>query len=357
MTQPTVPAPQTLMPGHPFPAQMEMMHQLKQQLEERTRILQADIKTQQEELHVIKEQLQLVHDSNLQMFMQQSMSVVFSTVPSQQSPRQQPSGATRPVASKKPQQQQSLMGAKQFGGASSAPQPPFLREPRGASTQGQQRKHVARGSQMKAGCMPIQMSISLPAYNNPMVFTQTHPLPVPSPMPQELGERPQPPNYSQEGNLRMLLDQPVQSLMSSTSGNNQASQSNISRQQSKFTQEPQSLPSAIQMQPVTCAAIRAPTPSPGFTPSLMMPQPSATVLQSHPASSLHQWTPQPVQQPHLYLQMPSAAEPGHNQHSFQQPPLPQQTATVGYFHHPQPPSHHLQGQPCSLQDLPETQLP
>lgn len=43
-----------------------MMHQLKEQLEERTRILQADIKTQQEELHVIKEQLQLVQDSNLQ---------------------------------------------------------------------------------------------------------------------------------------------------------------------------------------------------------------------------------------------------------------------------------------------------
>lgn len=42
------------------------MHQLKEQLEERTRILQADIKTQQEELHVIKEQLQLVQDSNLQ---------------------------------------------------------------------------------------------------------------------------------------------------------------------------------------------------------------------------------------------------------------------------------------------------
>ncbi|KAG8144606.1 hypothetical protein E2320_013085 [Naja naja] len=290
MTQPAVPAQQTLMPGYHFPTQMGMMHQLKEQLEERTRILQADIKTQQEELHVIKEQLQLVQDSNLQ-------------------------------------------------------------------GQPQQRKHVVRGSQIKPVCMPIQMSISLPVYNNPVVFTQTHPLPVPSPMPSGLGERPQPPDYNQEGNLRMLLDQPVQSLMSSTSGNSQTSQSNTSRQQTKFTQEPQSLPSAIQMQPVTCAAIRAPIPSPGFTPSLMIPQPRVTVPQSHPAGTLHQWTPQPVQQHHLYLQMPSAAEPGQNQHLFQQPPLPQQTATLGYFHHPQPPSHHLQGQPCSLQDLPEMQLP
>ncbi len=37
------------------------MHQLKEQLEERTRILQADIKTQQEELHDIKEKLQLAN--------------------------------------------------------------------------------------------------------------------------------------------------------------------------------------------------------------------------------------------------------------------------------------------------------
>lgn len=53
-------------PVYHFPTQLGMMHQLKEQLEERTRILQADIKTQQEELHVIKEQLQLVQDSNLQ---------------------------------------------------------------------------------------------------------------------------------------------------------------------------------------------------------------------------------------------------------------------------------------------------
>lgn len=55
-----------LQPVYPYPAQLGMVNQLKEQLEERTRILQADIKTQQEELHVIKEQLQLVQDSNLQ---------------------------------------------------------------------------------------------------------------------------------------------------------------------------------------------------------------------------------------------------------------------------------------------------
>uniref|UniRef100_A0A672QEE9 Circadian locomoter output cycles protein kaput-like n=1 Tax=Sinocyclocheilus grahami TaxID=75366 RepID=A0A672QEE9_SINGR len=41
--------------------QLGVMHQLKEQLEERTRILQADIKTQQQELHDIKEKLQLAN--------------------------------------------------------------------------------------------------------------------------------------------------------------------------------------------------------------------------------------------------------------------------------------------------------
>uniref|UniRef100_A0A8C8E1H4 Neuronal PAS domain protein 2 n=1 Tax=Oryzias sinensis TaxID=183150 RepID=A0A8C8E1H4_9TELE len=48
--------------------QLGVMNQLKEQLEERTRILQADIKTQQQELHDIKEKLQL---ANLQMLLQQ----------------------------------------------------------------------------------------------------------------------------------------------------------------------------------------------------------------------------------------------------------------------------------------------
>ncbi|KAH0630841.1 hypothetical protein JD844_004140 [Phrynosoma platyrhinos] len=226
MAQPTVPAQQGVMPVYHFPAQMGMMHQLKEQLEERTRILQADIKTQQEELHVIKEQLQLVQDSNLQV-----------------------------------QQQQ---------------------------------KHVMRGNQVQQPCLPMQMSISMPLYNNPMVFAQ----------------------------------------------------------------EQQGLPSAVQMQPITCAAIRVPTPSPVFTPSVMIPHSNVAAQQSHPPSTLHPWQPQQVQQHHLYLQMHGAAEQSQNQRLFQQSHLPQQSAAMGYFHHPQQPqSRHLQGQPCGLQDLPEMQLP
>ena len=45
----------------PQEPQLGVMNQLKEQLEERTRILQMDIKTQQQELHDIKEKLQLAN--------------------------------------------------------------------------------------------------------------------------------------------------------------------------------------------------------------------------------------------------------------------------------------------------------
>lgn len=43
-----------------------MFQTIKDQLEQRTRILQANIRWQQEELHKIQEQLCLVQDSNMQ---------------------------------------------------------------------------------------------------------------------------------------------------------------------------------------------------------------------------------------------------------------------------------------------------
>uniref|UniRef100_A0A8C3B7P1 Uncharacterized protein n=1 Tax=Cairina moschata TaxID=8855 RepID=A0A8C3B7P1_CAIMO len=124
-----------------FPAQLGMMHQLKEQLEERTRILQADIKTQQEELHVIKEQLQLVQDSNLQMLMQQPIPLVFNNV-QHQSPRRPPPppGTPRqPSAKKSPQP--GPMGTKHYGGPHVSSPRQFLREPCGTSSQ-------------VAGCLP-----------------------------------------------------------------------------------------------------------------------------------------------------------------------------------------------------------
>ncbi|GAB1284909.1 Neuronal PAS domain-containing protein 2 [Apodemus speciosus] len=63
--------PQTILQSSPAPvtqfsAQFSMFQTIKDQLEQRTRILQANIRWQQEELHKIQEQLCLVQDSNVQ---------------------------------------------------------------------------------------------------------------------------------------------------------------------------------------------------------------------------------------------------------------------------------------------------
>ncbi|XP_010220820.1 PREDICTED: PAS domain-containing protein 1 [Tinamus guttatus] len=285
-------------PVYHFPAQLGMMHQLKEQLEERTRILQADIKTQQEELHVIKEQLQLVQDSNLQMLMQQPIPLVFNNVP-HQSPRrpsqQQQPGATRQSTAKK-LQQHGLTGTKHYCGPHLPSPRQFLREPGGPSSQ--------------------VTSISMSLYNNPVV-------------PAEASDRQQQAEYSQDRSLR-------------------------------FVPEQQILPTAIQMQPITSSTVRPPVPSPIFSPSLMIPH---TAFTSHQTSTpVYHTTRSKTLSPilcfpiGLEMQGPESVPGGPNQRVFQAPHASQQSP-MGYFVHPQQPSRHAQGQPCSLPDLPEMQLP
>ncbi|XP_051865974.1 circadian locomoter output cycles protein kaput isoform X2 [Pristis pectinata] len=59
-----------------FSVQLGAMQHLKEQLEQRTRVLEANIQRQQEELHKIQEQLHLVQGQGLQMFLQQPTSSV-----------------------------------------------------------------------------------------------------------------------------------------------------------------------------------------------------------------------------------------------------------------------------------------
>ncbi|PKK26873.1 neuronal PAS domain-containing protein 2-like [Columba livia] len=208
-------------PVYHFPTQLGMMHQLKEQLEERTRILQADIKTQQEELHVIKEQLQLVQDSNLQMLMQQPIPVVFNNV-QHPSPRRPP-GTPRQTTAKK-SQQQGLMGTKHFC-STRLPSPcQFLRDPCSTATQvtAQQQQHLMRGNQAQQTCLPGQTSISVPLYNNPVVFSQTRPVTVAAQMPTEGSERQPQSDYSQDRSLRMLLGQSIQAVILTGSGSVQS---------------------------------------------------------------------------------------------------------------------------------------
>ncbi|KAK1792091.1 hypothetical protein P4O66_001869 [Electrophorus voltai] len=80
--------PQTASPvqgnqQHQTNAQLNAMQHLKEQLEQRTRMIEANIKKQQEELRQIHEQLQRVQGQGLQMFVQQAGGGVNMPLPSQ----------------------------------------------------------------------------------------------------------------------------------------------------------------------------------------------------------------------------------------------------------------------------------
>ena len=56
------------------------------------------------------------------------------------------------------------------------------------------------------------------------------------------------------------------------------------------------------------------------------------------------------------MQGPELVPGAPTQRIFRPPHTPQQNP-LSYFLHPQQQSHHTQGQPCNLPDLPEMQLP
>lgn len=68
--------------------------------------------------------------------------------------------------------------------------------------QQQKQQHPVRGSQGQQMSVPGQASISVPFYNNPMVFPQAHPIAVAAQGPTDSSERQPPADYSQDRSLR-----------------------------------------------------------------------------------------------------------------------------------------------------------
>ncbi|XP_052450660.1 neuronal PAS domain-containing protein 2 isoform X2 [Carassius gibelio] len=292
--------------------QLGVMHQLKEQLEERTRILQADIKTQQQELHDIKEKLQL---ANIQMLLQQPIQGEFSSSGLQQQ------GPGRPS-------QHSTLPKPQHCVSHSSHT--LLREqPSSSSAQGQQR--LVQTGHMQAISVPMQTHTSLttPFYSNPMMFSPNH------------GHRTQTDtncqrnthtDYSQDGQLRMLLNQPMQMLVPDSSGGAQASQCSSTIQQTKYPLDQQMMAPSFPVQQVNCNAVLV--PSPVFTSPIMIPHNSFITHQATPT-----YTPHPSAAPHLPLQQPQQffqMQPQGLIHSaptqalFHTTSIPQQS-TVGYI--------------------------
>eukprot|EP00064_Thunnus_orientalis_P003352 superscaffoldBa00000270_g3361 len=239
--------------------QLGVMNQLKEQLEERTRILQADIKTQQQELHDIKEKL---HLANLQMLLQQPIHNDFGQAQQPQQPQQQ--GPGRPA-----QQSQSGVIRQLSGhpkppscGAHSSSPHSLLRENSSPSTQVQQR--IARSGQVQSVSLPVQTntSLTMPFYSNPMMFSQTNTRPL-----QDANQRHTDSEFNQDGQLRYTLDQQI-------------------------------IAPSFSMQQVNCNAVLV--PSPVFTSPIMIPHNSFI---THQSQSAYHTQPQ-ASQHSLQLQQP-----------------------------------------------------
>uniref|UniRef100_A0A8C7WGV4 Neuronal PAS domain protein 2 n=1 Tax=Oncorhynchus mykiss TaxID=8022 RepID=A0A8C7WGV4_ONCMY len=331
---------QSMYQQQPQEPQLGVMNQLKEQLEERTRILQMDIKTQQQELHDIKEKLQL---ANLQMLLQQPIHGDFG---------QQHQPQSRVIRQASAHSKQPLHGAHDSSPHS------LLREHSTPSPQ--QRLIRNAGGQMQAVSLPVHThtSLTMPFYSNPMMFSQqmnTQPL-------QDANQRHSDTEFSQEGQLRMLLNQPMHTLLPDSSMSSQTSQCNTAIQQTKYTLEQQMMTPSFPMQQVNCNAVLV--PSPVFTSPIMIPHNSFITHQAqptyHPQQQANHHSLQ-LQQPQQFFQMQPQGllHSGPTQAFFHATNIPQQ-GTVGYIQQQpqqqqpqqqQQQHHHSQNQTGNLSDF------
>ncbi|XP_037323690.2 neuronal PAS domain-containing protein 2 isoform X1 [Pungitius pungitius] len=313
--------------------QLCVMNQLKEQLEERTRILQADIKTQQQELHDIKEKL---HLANLQVLLQQPIQNDFGQAQQQQQ-QQASSRAAQRSHSALTRRHSSHSKASSCGAHNSFPRS-LLRENSLPSLQ-----RVVRSGQLQSVSVPVQAnaSVTVPFCSNPMMFSQTNTRSL-----QDANQRHMDAEFNQDGQLRMLLNQPMQTLVPTSSVTAQPSQCNMGISQTIYTLEQQIIAPSFSMQQVNCNAVLV--PSPVFTSPIMIPHNSFLANQSQPA---YQAQPQAsqhslqLQQPQQFFQMAQGlVHSGSTPAFLHTTNVPQQSA-VGYIQQQLP------------QQLPQAQQP
>ncbi|XP_032886150.1 neuronal PAS domain-containing protein 2-like isoform X1 [Amblyraja radiata] len=275
---------------YPCPVQQGVMHHLKEQLEERTRILQANIKTQQEELHQIKEQLQLVHDSNPQESEPSSFNVSDHQVQGQQP------DVTMQNSYLSSKQMQALVESDLHAQQMSSSPQQLLREPRAKSVPIKQQ--FVKDGQLQRASVQIQSPTNLvaPIFSNPMMFTQAPKGTFPVSLPSDTSRSHSCADYGHDRQLRFSLNQPVHSIMPKRGGNEQPSQNSTTKQQAKYLQEQQML-TALAMQPISCSTVILPSPG-----SMALQYQGFTQHQSTSISQQLAHHPMPLQQQHHYLQ-------------------------------------------------------
>ncbi|XP_017528647.1 neuronal PAS domain-containing protein 2 isoform X1 [Manis javanica] len=316
--------PQTILQSPPAPmtqfsAQFSMFQTIKDQLEQRTRMLQANIRWQQEELHKIQEQLCLVQDSNIQMFLQPPAACLsFRSTPRPEAQQQLPQ---RPAPSSQPQLRASPQLQRQIASAPVANQH-LLRDSSVISSQGPK---PMRNVQMMPGSGPLTSSLA-PQFSAATALPPALSLATLASANPDTSPCQPSPDFSHDRQLRLLLSQPIQPMMPGSCDARQPSEAGRTGRQIKYPQSPAMFQNADVHT----------TSSSASPPILLM---GRAVL--HPSFPTTQQPPlQPAQaqhQPHfLQVQTPTSL------HSEQQDSLllstyPQQPGTLAYPPQPTPP--------------------
>ncbi|KAL9865643.1 neuronal PAS domain-containing protein 2 isoform 3-T3 [Geothlypis trichas] len=208
-----------------FSAQFSMFQTIKDQLEQRTRILQANIRWQQEELQKIQEQLCLVQDSSVQMILQQpTVSLSFSNT-QQLDPQQlqQRSGTLS---------QQQLVPSSQLQGQITSSQTTNQQSLREASVISSQGPKAARNAELAPG------GGRAPPRPAPAPFASGGG-PAAPPGGLSRGGTPAPAGCSHDQQLRLLLSQPIQPMMPGSCNARHPSDLSMAGSQAKYSQTQQ----------------------------------------------------------------------------------------------------------------------
>ncbi|XP_068036468.1 neuronal PAS domain-containing protein 2 isoform X4 [Anomalospiza imberbis] len=209
-----------------FSAQFSMFQTIKDQLEQRTRILQANIRWQQEELQKIQEQLCLVQDSSVQMILQQpTVSLSFSNT-QQLDPQQlqQRSGTLS---------QQQLVPSSQLQGQITSSQTTNQQSLREASVISSQGPKAARSAELAPG------GGRAPPRAAPAPFASGGGGPAAPPGGLSRGGTPAPAGCSHDQQLRLLLSQPIQPMMPGSCNARHPSDLSMAGSQAKYSQTQQ----------------------------------------------------------------------------------------------------------------------
>ncbi|KAM6178796.1 neuronal PAS domain-containing protein 2 isoform 2-T2 [Rhynchocyon petersi] len=316
--------PQTILQSPPAPmaqfsAQFNMFQTIKDQLEQRTRILQANIRWQQEELHKIQEQLCMVQDSSLQMFLQQpAVSLSLSSAPQ---PEAQQQLQQRTAAVSQPQ----LVSSPQLTGQVVSAQITSQHLLRDSSVAANQGPKPMRSSQILQGSGHPGSSLASQFNSTTAGLPPALTLTTPASTAQDASQCQTSPDFSHDRQLRLLLSQPIQPMMPGSCDARPSSEVSRPGRQVKYQQSQ----AVFQNADVHSSSNSA------STPVLLMGQ---AVL--HPSFSAAQPSPlQPAQvqqQPQQhYLQTPTSLH-SEQQDSLILPNYSQQPGTIGY-HPPAPP--------------------